>query len=362
LKLCLDVETTIKNKGHVFTPENRLISYAFILGQESCNFVYYNDPGFVSCGRDAVDRSTEFIGFNCKFDLHWLRRKGIVLPVGCKIWDCQLAEFILNNQVGAYGSLNDALSSYGIPLKPDLVAEYWAKGVSTEDIPIPILEEYNKYDVTSTMELYIIQQQLMTDKQKALVYILGEDLKTLLDAEFNGIKWDADKANKKTETLYSQIYAINAALTHYLPPINFGKFNWDSGDCLSALIYGGRITFDYSIPGKSIYKSGPHKGEEYTKNRWYTETVEFVSRFKPLEGTELKKTALLPQATTRFYQSDEPTLAQLKSKDKQSVRLLDLLRERSKLIKIVLSMDNVVFPSKGHTLLINTLNHLCNLN
>ncbi|MBO8692811.1 hypothetical protein INO60_14145, partial [Staphylococcus aureus] len=85
-----------------------------------------------------------------------------------KVWDCQLAEFILNNQRGAFGSLDAALETYGIPLKKDKVKEYWDAGIDTTEIPVEILEEYNKYDVQATLELYNMQQQLMTDKQKQL--------------------------------------------------------------------------------------------------------------------------------------------------------------------------------------------------
>ena len=39
----------------------------------------------------------------------------------------------------------------------------------------------------------------MTEKQKKLVWLLGEDLKTLQNAEYNGIKWDSQLAKEKFE-------------------------------------------------------------------------------------------------------------------------------------------------------------------
>jgi DNA polymerase I-like protein with 3'-5' exonuclease and polymerase domains len=334
MKLCADVETTTLNKGHVFNPDNQLVSYAYLVPSTDCGFSYFSDPSFLSYAIKYLSKCTEFIGFNCKFDLHWFRRMGIVLQRDALIWDCQLAEFVLNNQRGAFGSLNDALSSYGLQLKHDKVKEYWDAGIDTIDIPVPILEEYNKYDVTSTMELYNLQQSIMTDKQKALVYILGEDMKTLMEAEWNGVKWDADKADQKLEALTTQINTINEELSSYLPSITHGKFNWDSGDHLSALIYGGVITFEYSVSEEAVYKSGSNKGVAYVRNRWHEESVVFPQRFKPLEGTELKKTRENPSATTRFYQTDDPTLSQLKSKDKYSKRLLELLASRAVLGKV----------------------------
>ena len=341
MNLFADVETTTKNKGHPFNPENKLVSYAFCTGNNLIGFKYFNDPDFCVPMRQALREADTYVNFACKFDLHWFRNAGVVLPLTCKIWDCQLAEFVLNNQRGAYGSLNDALATYGLESKSDKVKEYWDAGIDTIDIPIPILEEYNKRDVAQTRELFYMQQAVMTDKQKALIYALGEDLRTLADAEYNGIKWDADKADKKLEALSSQVTTINETLTSYLPPINHGKFNWDSGDCLSALIYGGTLTFLYSLPENAVYKSGPNKGQEYTRNRWHEEEVTFPGAFRPLENTELKKTKDNPSAKTRFYQTDDPTLAQLKTRSASSKKLISLLRERSKLLKVKEMIESI---------------------
>lgn len=329
-----DVETTTKNKGHPFNPRNKLVSYALCDSNDSCVFNHFRDPNFLQCARESFRTASVYCNFACKFDLHWFRNAGILLPLTCKIWDCQLAEFVLNNQRGAYGSLNDALSTYGLDAKSDKVKEYWDAGVDTEDIPVKVLKEYNIRDVEQTRALFYMQQSLMSEKQKALVYAMGEDLRTLADAEYNGIKWDEIKANEKLNTLSNQITTIEATLSTYLPNISHGKFNWDSGDCLSALIYGGSLDFLYSIPESTVYKSGPNKGQSYVKNRWYTETVSFPSRFRPLEKTELKKTKDNPLATTRFYAVDDPTLAQLKSRRNEDKELIRLLRERSKLLKV----------------------------
>jgi len=339
--LFADVETTTKNKGHPFNPNNRLISYAYCSSNGPCIFKYYRDPDYLLGAREAFREATCYINFACKFDIHWFRNAGILLPLTCKIWDCQLAEFVLNNQKGAYGSLDDALATYGLESKSDKVKEYWTAGISTEDIPVAVLEEYNVRDVVQIKALFHMQQALMSEKQKALVYALGEDLRTLADAEFNGIKWDSNAANKKLEALSTKMADINQQLVSYLPPISYGRFNWDSGDCVSALLYGGTLSFLYSIPEDSVYQSGPNKGQPYTKNRWYDESVVFPKRFTPLEKTEVKKTKDNPSASTRFYQVDDPTLAQLKTRSSENKELIRLLRERSKLLKIAEMIESI---------------------
>lgn len=336
-----DVETTTKNKGHPFNPQNRLISYALSSSSDSCVFKHYRDPDFLQCAREALRTASVYCNFACKFDIHWFRNAGILLPLTCKIWDCQLAEFVLNNQRGAFGSLNEALATYGLESKSDKVKEYWDAGISTEDIPVAILEEYNIRDVEQTKALFYMQQSVMSEKQKALVYAMGEDLRTLAEAEYNGIKWDTDGANKKLTTLFEKITAINTTLATYLPVISHGKFNWDSGDCLSALIYGGTLEFLYSVPEPAVYKSGPSKGQSYVKNRWFTEVISFPTRFKPLEGTELKKTKGVEGVRTRFYAVDDPTLAQLKTRKGTDKDLIQLLRERSKLLKVAEMIESI---------------------
>jgi DNA polymerase I-like protein with 3'-5' exonuclease and polymerase domains len=339
VNLFADVETTTKNKGHPFNPDNFLVSYALIGSVH--RFGYYTEPDFLTVLREEMGQATCYINFACKFDIHWFRRVGLSLPLTCKIWDCQLAEFVLNNQRGAYGSLNDALATYGLESKSDKVKEYWDAGISTENIPVPILEEYNIRDVQQTRSLYEMQVQLMSEAQRNLVYALGEDLRTLADAEYNGIKWDEDAANKKLNALSEKIQIIHEHLGVYLPPISHGGFNWDSGDCLSALLYGGTLNFLYSIPESAVYKSGPNKGTAYTKNRWFDESVVFPKRFTPLERTEVKKTKDNPSATTRFYQVDDPTLAQLKTRSSENKELIRLLRERSKLLKIAEMIESI---------------------
>ena len=75
------------------------------------------------------------VGFNFKFDYHWLHNNGVDLR-GKRIWDCQSAHYILTNQSHIFPSLNDVLSHYGLPLKLDIVkTEYWDRGITTSDIP-----------------------------------------------------------------------------------------------------------------------------------------------------------------------------------------------------------------------------------
>jgi DNA polymerase I-like protein with 3'-5' exonuclease and polymerase domains len=345
MKLILDVETTIFNKGHPFDPRNFLVSYAYKVGRDSSRFGYFHDPDFLSNLRDNVDNATELVGFNIKFDLHWLNRVGIRIPNDCAIWDCSLAEFVLSGQTARFVSLNESLISYGEARKPDLVSEYWNSGISTEEIPIETLEEYNRYDVEGTYSLYQHQRKLLDSQQQRLVYLLGQDLKALQHAECAGIKWDKQKATERQSDLEGSIEKLEESLKTYLPEIPKGvHFNWDSGDQVSALLYGGEIEYEFSIPENAIYKSGEKQGQAYIRNHWQSTKCQFPRRFEPLEGTEVKKTISNPPEGSHFYQTDDPTLKQLSpGKNALNKELLRLLQERAKIIKtreMITSINN----------------------
>ncbi len=53
------------------------------------------------------------VGFNFKFELHWYRRLGFDVS-GAKVWDCQIAEFIIRGQTNPYPSLNGTAAAWGL--------------------------------------------------------------------------------------------------------------------------------------------------------------------------------------------------------------------------------------------------------
>lgn len=333
--LACDFETTIFNKGNFADKRNWAVSYVVSGTNIPTTFKYYSDPDFISFIKKLICEVDIFVAFQAKFDIHWLRNIGIVIPDNVKIWDLQLAEFIYSGQSLPLDSLDAACERYGLPRKPDLVKEYWNQGISTEHIPVNILREYNIHDVESNVQIFQLQQQLFDDKLKQLVYLEGEDLKTLQAAEYAGIKFDIEKANEVITTQTAKVSEIEQELCKYLPSeCDKSWFNFDSGDHLSALLYGGEITFDYAIPEEAVYKSGPKKGETYTRNRWHEAKVLFLQIFKPIDGTEVAKTKLLPPWATHFYQTDASTLGQLKAKTQQQKQILLDLAKRSAIAKV----------------------------
>jgi DNA polymerase I-like protein with 3'-5' exonuclease and polymerase domains len=160
LILTFDTEATTYEKGNPFSQQNKLMSIAYQVNDGSPQYLSIEHDGQPYAIRltkikNLVEQASLLVGFNLKYDLHWLKRyvTDIRFPVHC--WDTQLAEFILDGQTHPYPSLDFFCTKYGLPLKDDVVkAQYWDQGIDTPDIPEEILSKYNKLDVSLTYQLY----------------------------------------------------------------------------------------------------------------------------------------------------------------------------------------------------------------
>jgi DNA polymerase I-like protein with 3'-5' exonuclease and polymerase domains len=332
--ITLDFETNTKNKGHPFTPGNYPVSYAVKVNDEETTFHYFTEPDFKSNLRKKLANCNLLVGFNVKFDIHWLWNMGLVLHPDCDVFDCQIGEFILTGQQTPYGSLNEALESYNLGSKDDAVAEYWKLGIDTKDIPEDVLKTYNIRDVDSTYDLFRTQCDLTDEKQHRLILLEGRDLLCLAAAERHGTKFDANGAKLALESYHRRLMELDEQLWQFVPEPAKPYFNWNSGDDLSVLLYGGYRDYDFCTEVPSVYKSGEKKGQEYTKRSWSTLRVDYTQRFAPIANSEVKKTRDVKDAPVRFFQVDDPTLKQLKGGDKESKRLVQLLLSRAKDAKV----------------------------
>lgn len=340
--LGFDVETTIKEKGHVHHPDNFLVSYSFSNGTRT-GFHYYKDPDFLDVVRSSLARCTELVGFNLKFDIQWLMQNGIEIPKHIQIFDVSLAEQILTAQQSPMVSFNEVLEGYGIQSKLDVVKGYWEQGISTEDIPVKILEEYNNDDAEKPLVVRQIQMSLLSPKQLQLVYQQGSDLLVLAKCELNGVKYNVEAAKDDHAKYQGLLLSTQELLDKYLPGgFDHGiSFNWDSGDQLSCLLYGGVVTYDYTTSEDAVYQSGEKKGEAYVRNHWHEHRIEFPRRFDPLPKSEVLKTKG-KEVETHIYQVDDPTLRQLKAwKNSENRKLLELLAQKAKYSTTVEKFESV---------------------
>jgi DNA polymerase I-like protein with 3'-5' exonuclease and polymerase domains len=320
----LDLETTIFSKGNFADRRNDV---CFIgIGENVYEIAYADNPygEALKQVQQEIDESDLLILINAKFDLHHLRNLGIEFAHK-RIWDCQLVDFMLSGQTESYPSMDKMSEKYGLPLKPDIKSTYWENGIDTKQIPREEIVSYlQNHDLVTTMEIYKIQNKLVSEKSKQfqrLVSLANQDLLVLEEIEYNGLYFNEDACLQQATELQKTIDELRMELHDYH---NIAEFNTESGDHLSCLIYGGTIT----IPRREIvgtYKTGDRKGED--KYGWKDYSYTLPRLFNPLPKSELKKPG--------YYATGEDVLRQLKSRDKAAKRVIDIILQLAKLEKVV---------------------------
>lgn len=312
--LALDTETTTWNKGNPFDARNKLVCYSYAMQDKSGTerIDNYTNVSIV----DLITWADLIVGFNFKFDLHWLIKSGLSTLRSKQIWDVQIAEFILSHQTNRFPSLNETCEKYGLELKQDKVKEYWDNGVQTDEIPWDVLEEYATKDAELTLACYHAQRKHMSPAQIRLCYLMCQDLQILQEMEAKGIPFDEKLCDTRSKEVDDKISTLNGKLAAIYPtvPINFG-----SNDHLSAFLYGGTVKED----GKEhigFFKSGQKIGQPKYKNIIIEHKLPRL--YQPLKGSEMAKEG--------NYAVDEGTLRKLRG----NKNIVNMILELSKLEKL----------------------------
>jgi len=313
--LTLDVETDIYNNGNPFDERNTLVCCAYKSSVHPTKAELWGE-NVQHLVQSLLVECDLIVGFNFKFDYHWLHNNGVDLS-GKRIWDCQAAHYILSNQTHIFPSLNDVLSYYGLPLKLDVIkTEYWDRGITTSDVPWDVLRPYAVGDVDGTYEVFTRQWAEATQEQRALILLDGQDMHVLREMECNGIIYNEELVKTREKETDDKIREITAELSSIYPHI---PINFNSGDHLSAFLYGGTIEETIKVHD-GFYKSGQKAGQPRLKNQTVVHTLPAL--YKPIRGSELKKAG--------FYATNEPTLRSLKGNPK----IVNLILELAKLDKL----------------------------
>lgn len=274
-------------------------------------------PDSVDTIQYRINQVNLILGFNIKHDIGYLRREGVDFSKA-KVWDVQIAEFLISRQRNKFPSLNDTCVRLGLPVKQDVVkTEYWDKGIDTCDIPWPVLREYAAMDASLTLRAYLAQlADMPTDMQK-LCRLMSQDMLILQEMEKNGITFDEELCAAKEVELDNEISEITKGLAAIYPHV---PINWGSGDQLSAFLYGGTI-YEETKEHVGFFKTGDKAGQPKYKN--VTIEHKLPRLFEPVKGSELKKVG--------YFETNEGVLKKLKGPHK---KLLDKLLRLSKLEKL----------------------------
>lgn len=270
-----DIETTVKasfkRKANAFDPANWVVTqgvkhkggevqeYRFGSQRPKSAWLYnvlHNAKG---------ERVKLVIGFNIKFDLlHALQDAGNLamwmdyVANGGNVWDCQLAEYLLNGmkQSEHMLSLDEVSPRYGGNVKVDEVKALWAAGVDTHEIEPDLLTRYlcggkDEFGVfqlgdienTERIALQQIARAREAGQLNSILLNMGALLFTV-EAERNGMYVDKAKGMELAAKLQEAVNAATAGLAEYLPKDLPFDFNWASPKQKSALIFGGTVQYD----------------------------------------------------------------------------------------------------------------------
>lgn len=209
------------------------------------------------------------VGFNIKFDIHhaltdpenykaWMKW----VADGGRIWDCQLAEYLLEGQdeQSFYLSLDEVAPRYGGHLKNDAVKALWEAGVNTPDIDKNLLLEYligaegdekDKGDIGNTEAVFRGQLDIIRKRGQLNSVLLNMDsLLCTIEMERNGMRVDKERGIVLAGELAEKLRVLTLGLEEYLPkdlPPEL-TFNWGSRWHLSPLVFGGKVKYKKRMP------------------------------------------------------------------------------------------------------------------
>lgn len=246
----IDVETSFQKTedgGYdpsPFHPDNILVSVG--LDSKYGNEYYFTGHSEkVSKGgkariQEVLDETTLLVGHNIKFDLMWMLESGFTYTG--RVYDTMLGEYILNKGIRKSLTLEMCCQRRKIGSKDNRIKEWMDRGVSFQNIPVDIVEEYGRIDVQITRRLFDSQMaDLKLEKNKDLLMtakMMNEFLVVLTDMERNGINIDLLDLSR-VETEYK---AEQAALVQKIDRIVYKhmgdtKITLSSPEQLSWLIY-----------------------------------------------------------------------------------------------------------------------------
>ena len=321
--LSCDVETTTFSKGNPFDLRNKMCLVGLYDGTEYNIYdIEYSETPYGSQLEEIkskLDEADLILFFNMKFDGNHLRKYEIYYE-NYKVWDCQLAHFILGNQTQPYPSLDGVAEHYGLGAKLSTIKSYWDAGLQTNEIPLDELTDYLQQDLKLTYEVYLKQKEEIETTKPHLAKLINvsmADTLVLADMEWNGLLYDFDLSKKKAEDLQEQIKGIDRILWEMYP---ISGLNWNSNDHLSCILYGGLLKIPCREATKRTLKDGTIKHGE----RDGFSSREMVRLVEPLRGSECAKEG--------FWKTGGDILENLKA-SRLAKKIISLVSERAVLDK-----------------------------
>lgn len=341
MNLVIDLETTIRcpvgnSSGNPMWRGNKVIA----VGMQEIGVgdvkIYYNKTGFedVLGVRETCNEASLVIGHNVKFDLLYIYRDtSNKLP---RIWDTQLAAYLLSGQRHLYASLDELTKEYigAHALKDDKIKAYWKAGIDTPDIPREELVDYLKGDVENTAAIFSAQWAEAEGLDiLPLMFTQMDALRATIEMNRNGMRVDWDYVTKQRDH-YAFILDQAYADVDYMAP----GLDAASPKQLSLYFFGGEEKYKEKVDD-GFYKNGKPK----------TKTVESIRK---VDG---KYAPIGELGKSGYYSTDDSVLKELVALDDPIAEQLLIIRECSKIkdtyYEGLLSLrfpDGNIYPNLNH--------------
>jgi DNA polymerase I-like protein with 3'-5' exonuclease and polymerase domains len=271
--------------------------------------------------RTLIERAGVVVAFNAKFELHWLRRFGIL--VDKPIWDTQLYEFIVSGQNPAMPSLEGVCKKYSLGEKYTEIEELWAMNLDARLIARETYVNRVTSDVELTLRLYAFQQEDQRKRSSQFINLIQLemlDLRALEEMEYNGQLYNKNKAIDLATECRTESKTLSTNLDALVPN---APINWNSTLHKSAVLYGGLIEWS-EREEIGQYKTGTKAGTPRYRIIDKSQTLERLCT--PPEGSNLDREG--------YYSTAEPILRAI-STGGRGKQIISLLLRRQELEKLI---------------------------
>ncbi len=228
-------------------------------------------------------KSHTIIGTNLKFDLGYIwndRYLQKFLRKGGKIWDCQIASYLLGGQRWQFPSLAEMQKVIlGKKTKVGAITKLFKRCIGANEIIARRHERkfwwkaYKYYGIEDgKTPMLIMQKQYAEAKAKGMLPIIelyNKYLLALTMMEVNGIPVDIPAVEKLYKEFSLKVVEYLELATDIVKPLwnnpNLPALNINSPSQSSLILFGGDIKVKVRRGTGVITKSGKNKGQEQTK-------------------------------------------------------------------------------------------------
>ena len=248
----LDIETTFKkdNSGKLDVDPytgNMLVSVGYDTIDSDSGYICFThtekeptENGFAILQKVLGDTDI-LVGHNIKFDLKWLLACNFTYTG--KLYDTMIAEYVIHGGDKVPLSLAESVKRHGLDEKrTDLTEQYIKDGVSFDSIPWHVVEEYGRADVEITKQLYLAQQETVSDGLAPTITMMNEMCQVLTEMENAGMKVSTEALTEIREQYHNEYNELHEFLDEEVKrTMGDTPINLDSPEDRSKVLYSRAV-------------------------------------------------------------------------------------------------------------------------